>query len=470
MRFMYNSLVLLVICSSGLALADDEVIGIKQYQQHRSAKQAYERFLYANEMLLKTGNIEVINEAVQDAIRYATNKNENQKALNAIESAMKRLPVNGKDHREAMLAWGKLLTRLHRWDLAKPIFLDAISNNWNNAMLRYSESLIESDRMAESCILECNRIAGLEKYKNYLGKEESLEIFLTLLRMTKNHDSIISVVNDVARRLDDIADKQIFTRIAKAMCFAEDGNPNEAVVVLDEIDALLSKKKEHREYKHIPLYKASILFKQGENYPVAEAAFTEFMKRNEGKNKKIIASALRLARDILIKRQCRNKMDEFASFLIESDWFRDDSMKQDLPVESVASLYDMQQMGLMNSGKGRRGLEICRFVMDNFPGTLAAANCSKTYFHSISSTMAPDKLVEFYQQILDQTDDDTLKAIIYYYLAKISRKNGDTDAALEHIQEALGYINPYMKGIQENLIDMCIDLKSRIEESQTTRD
>ncbi len=468
MRFMYYSLVLLFICSSCIALADDDVIGIEQYQQHRLVKRSYERFLYANEMLLKAGDIEVIKEAVQDAIRYATNKDENQQTLNAIESAMKRLPVDGEAHREAMLAWGKMLTRLHRWDLAKPFFQDAISNNWHNAMLRYSESLIESGRMAESCILEFNRIAGLDKYKNYLGAEESLEIFLTLLRMAKNHDPSISVVDDVSQRLDDITDKPIFTRIAKALCMAEDGYPDEAVSILDEIDVLLSKKKEHREYKHIPLYKASILYKQGVNFPAAEAAFTKFMKRNEGKDEKIIASALRLARDLLIQRRKMENMDEFASFLIESDWFKDDSMKQDLPVESVASLYDMQQIGLVNSGKGKKGLEICRFVMDNFPGTLAAANCSQIYFHSISSTMPQDKLVEFYQQILDQTDDDTLKAIVYYYLSKISRKNGDIDTALEHIEEALGYVNPYKKGIQENLYDTCIDFKARIEETKKT--
>jgi predicted negative regulator of RcsB-dependent stress response len=389
--------------------------------------------------------------------------------LAAIDAAMERLTVDGDAHREAMLARGKLLTRLDKRDEAESLFHNAISQKWNHAMWRYSESLMESDQMAESCIMECNRIAGLEKYKHYLSEGESLEIFLTLLRLTKHHDSEISVVDDVSRQLSDITDKQHFSRIAKALCFAEDGYTDEAVALLDEIDAQLSEKKDHRDYKHLPLYKASILFKEGKNYPVAQAAFTEFMKRNEGKNKKIITSALRLARDIEIQHKSCNKIDEFATFLIGSKWFKDDAVINNISINSVASLYDMQQIGLINSGERTQGLEICKFVMDNFKGTLAAANCAKTYIHSLSAKMDESELVDYYRQILDQNEDDTLRAIIHFYLAKISRKNGDNDTALQHLDEALVSANPYDKGLKADFREMCIRLRDRIKESASPK-
>ena len=197
--------------------------------------------------------------------------------------------------------------------------------------------------------------------------------------MTKQHDPLISLVDDVARQLDDIADKPHFTRIAKALCFAVDGYPDEAVGLLEEIDALLSENKEHREYKHIPLYQASILFNLGVNYPAAEAAFTEFMKRNEGKHTKIITSALRLARDMEFIIEDRKKKDEFAGFVINTDWFQDETVQEELSDEDKAAIYDMKQCGLAWGGDYDAAARINKFVSETYPDTMAGINCLRNY-------------------------------------------------------------------------------------------
>jgi hypothetical protein len=74
MRFLCSAMLLLFVCASGVAFAADEMSAVEQYKQERIAKRAYERLLYANEMLQETGDTDVINESVQDAVRYATNK------------------------------------------------------------------------------------------------------------------------------------------------------------------------------------------------------------------------------------------------------------------------------------------------------------------------------------------------------------------------------------------------------------
>lgn len=118
------------------AFAADEASPVDQYKQDRLAKRAYERFLYAKEMLEQSPDVAIVSEAVQDAVRYATNKDEDTKALQAIESALERLPNDGGEWREAMLARGKMLTRLDRKDEAEVFFQDAIKKNWQNAMWR----------------------------------------------------------------------------------------------------------------------------------------------------------------------------------------------------------------------------------------------------------------------------------------------------------------------------------------------
>jgi len=314
-------------------------------------------------------------------------------------------------------------------------------------MWRYSESLMESDQMAESCIMECNRIAGLEKYQHYLSEGESLEIFLTLLRLTKHHDPEISVVDDVSKQLNDITDKQHFSRIAKALCFAEDGYTDEAVALLDEIDAQLSEKKDHRDYKHLLLYKASILFKEGKNYPIAQAAFTEFMKRNEGRNKKIITSALRLARDIEIIKEDRCKMDEFAGFVINTEWFQSEAVQEELSDDDKAAIYDMKQNGLAWGGDFDGAAHINKYVSETYPETLAGINCLRNYalyldYHDHNK----DESLRLLNKVLTKTTFDETIASIQVVFSEYAIKNKDYDAALDHLQAALDCITPYEKG------------------------
>ena len=150
MRFLCNALALLIICASGVTFAADEMSELDQYQQERVEKWPYERFVYALDTLQKTQDIKVVNISVQDVVRYSTINDEYQKALDAIDSLMERLALDDDAHLEASLARGKLLARLNQWDEAYRIFHNAISSNWKNALLRYSESLIESDRMVEA--------------------------------------------------------------------------------------------------------------------------------------------------------------------------------------------------------------------------------------------------------------------------------------------------------------------------------
>ena len=453
-RFMALLMAVILVAGMG-AEAEEAASPVEQYKQERLGKPAYERFLYAQEILVQSQDAAVLHEAVQDVVRYAANRDEDEAALRAIEAAIPRLPPDGDAYREAVLARGKMLTRLGRREEAETLFQEAIQKQWKHALWRYSESLIENDAMAEACRLEWERIAGIETYRHYRGEEESLEIFLTLLRLMKHGkpDSLAAV--EVSHKLENHTDRPEYVKIARALCMAEDGYIPEALALLNELDRELSETKTHREYKHIPLYQASILFKEGRDYPPAEAAFLEFIARNEGKDSKIIASALRLARDIEIQKKNYHKMDEFASFIISSDWFQKESVQSGFSADDIASIYDMLQIGLMNSGKENESLKICNYVKKTFPGTLAAANCTRTIIDTLPIKNNMLEIINQYNQILNSTDDDTLTAIIHYKLARIARISRDYYKALQHIQESRRRISIRAKGVMSDIRKAC---------------
>ncbi|MGC9329887.1 MAG: hypothetical protein ACP5I1_19790 [Candidatus Hinthialibacter sp.] len=339
-----------------------------------------------------------------------------------------------------------MLTRLGEQAEAEALFQNAIQNNWKHAMWRYSESLIENDDMAEACILECLRIAGLEKYAPYRGEEESLEIFLTLLRLTKDFDDSLSVTAEASQKLGAISDKPVFVQIARALCLSEDGRIPEALQILEKLNLQLAETKTHREYKHLPLYKASILFKEGRDYPAAEAAFTEYIRRNEGQNQKIIASALRLARDIEIRIEDRPKMDECLTFVIESDWFQRDDVQNSLTDDNKAEIYDMQGVGLAWSGDYVSASRIAKKVADEYPDTLAGINCLRNYALYPTSPLNEAERIRIFNEVLSKTTfDETISSIRVVFSEK-AMKNKDYDAALDHLQAAVDCISPREKG------------------------
>ena len=444
----FMALLISVILAAGMgAKAEEAGSPVEQYKQERLGKPAYERFLYAQEILVQSQDAAVLHEAVQDVVRYAANRDEDEAALRAIEAAIPRLPPDGDAYREAVLARGKMLTRLGRREEAETLFQEAIQKQWKHALWRYSESLIENDAMAEACRLEWERIAGIETYRHYRGEEESLEIFLTLLRLMKHGkpDSLAAV--EVSHKLENHTDRPEYVKIARALCMAEDGYIPEALALLNELDRELSETKTHREYKHIPLYQASILFKEGRDYPAAEAAFLEFIARNEGKDSKIIASALRLARDIEMILENRKKMDEFASFVIHSPWFQNEETQKKLTDNNKAEIYDMQQMGLAWSGDFDASVQVARMVAEKYPNTLAGQNCMMNHalylgYHDGKS----EESIRLLNEILRQADNEMLIAHIRVVLAETALKKKNYDEVLEHLQDALDQIPLREKG------------------------
>jgi hypothetical protein len=54
-------------------------------------------------------------------------------------------------------------------------------------------------------------------------------------------------------------------------------------------------------------------------------------------------------------------------------------IRKDFCEDDIASIYDMQQMGFSWSDKFDESASICRYVINNYPNTLAATTCLRYY-------------------------------------------------------------------------------------------
>ena len=91
----FIALLIPILTSWIFANAEEAPSPEEQYRQERLGKRAYERFLYAQEMLALDQDATVLDEAVQDVVRYAANRDEDDQALRAIEAAIPKLPPDG---------------------------------------------------------------------------------------------------------------------------------------------------------------------------------------------------------------------------------------------------------------------------------------------------------------------------------------------------------------------------------------
>lgn len=346
----------LAVCAPVYAM--NALGSLQTYQQERDEKNKNERLLFARITAARSKNPDVISEAVWDVVNYSTSRQENLFAIELVNSVLKRLSDESDAYRESVLAKGKLLARARQKDTVDALFQEVIRKRWKNAVLRYSESLIECGYLDEACMLEFERIAGLQPYRYYRGEDESLETFLSLLRRIKRDKPDCSLRSIVFENLPRAGENDPYTLIAKALCLSEDGHADEGIAILTGLDEKFFKSnrhtpknlrdvnryKNHREYKHIPLYMASVMYEQGKDFELAQESYTRYIERNKGKNKKILASTLRLARDLSLDGQGGENWNKFVEFIQKSIWFNDENVRKDFTPDEFSNLRDLQQI------------------------------------------------------------------------------------------------------------------------------
>lgn len=363
MRVFFVCILTIELFASLLCPAMESGSPLQAYQKEREVKNAQDRLLFARLTTARSKNSDVLCEAILDLLKYSTNDKDNRHAMELINTLLRRTPEDSEAYRESVFAKGQLLARAGQKDTAKALFLEAIRNEWKNAMDRFRETLIDCGYLDEACILEFERVAGEPPYRAYRREDDSLGIFLSLMRRMKRVKPESLAMVSVYDSIHTVREGEPYKRLAKALCLSEDGKSEEAVEILTDLDETVAKYnrhtsknlseiqrfKNHREFRNIPLYAASILYKQGADLQKAQDFFSLFMERNRGKNKKIMASSLQLAGDLNAAPQNRSALRTFVEFILKSSWFNDAGVRKDFTPDEVSHLYALSSIDQQSS-------------------------------------------------------------------------------------------------------------------------
>jgi len=418
----------------------------------------------------KSNDAEAVNKGLDDLVKYSNTPDENSQALAAVEALLGDVDANSYLFSQASLTKAKFLKRLGRGGEALALFNDGIARHWKNALLRYSESLIESGELADACALEYRRVVAEEPYAFYRGEQEDFSIFITLLKLMKKDNAGAMAMEMVYPPLAPSAKHPQTQKIAQALCLANDGRYAEAVSALQEADAELAQGREARqdksldEYRNVPLYLTSARLGMGDT-DAAGADFAEFMQRNAGDWKYIYPRAMRIVRDLEMDvHRDLPKAQVITRQLLDSDLINNEEIKAQFSADDIASLYDLHHQSLAWGGDLDGGAKICKFVMDNYyPQTLAGADCAMNWARYISGVEKKvDEAEQILLGILEKSPFPEIRPWTYFSLAEIAVYKKQPYVALNYISEVLNLITKDAKGAVVRVREVSLELRDKI--------
>ena len=142
MRIFMNSLLGVVfLCNlslSAIAQVEAEHPAVSQYKEERKNVKASERFDLAEQKLLQTDHLEVMDAAIEELLRYTNRKEKLAEAKQVLGSVIEKKKKKSKVFQKAALAQGRLLMRE-----GKP--QQAMANSLNLEVPRYGACPLQLD-------------------------------------------------------------------------------------------------------------------------------------------------------------------------------------------------------------------------------------------------------------------------------------------------------------------------------------
>ncbi|MEW6238233.1 MAG: hypothetical protein AB1656_22820 [Candidatus Omnitrophota bacterium] len=414
----------------------------------------------------KSNDADAVNKGLDDLVKYSNTPDENSQALSAVEALLGDVDANSYLFSQASLTKAKFLKRLGRGGEAIALFNDGIARHWKNALLRYSESLIESGELADACALEYRRVVAEEPYAFYRGEQEDLIVFLTQLRLLKSDKPYEKAMDSVYAKLPASTFYPHAQTIAEILCLMVDERFDEAIERIQKADAELAQNRNasYDEYRNMPLYLASARLGKGD-LQAAGDDYAEFLRRNYGEWEYIRSHSMRTVHDMELNVQ-RDlpKAQVILNQLLASEMITDEKVRAQFSDDKISGIYDMLQQSLAWGGDLDKSAEICKFAMDNYyPQTLAGANCAMNWaryisWHDKNFTGAEQILLG----ILNDAPFPEIRPWANFSLAEIAKLRYQPYIALNYLSEVLNLIPESAKGGTVRCREDALQLKNEI--------
>lgn len=466
----------LVCCGllGGMATAQEELsppeYTLEQYTNARTYRLAQERYDLALSYIREAGDAAAAGEALKDLVRYSKAFGKDAESLAEVETLLGKTSPGTELYGRANLAKARLLMRLGQNSEAVQLFRQGVVQRWkDNAFWEMNDSFLETNQQTALAIDEYHRNATDEYDKatrSFYGVGADLSVFFIRLREAKLANPNMSAMEDVFAHLEPSAWRPHVLDTAKALCLAFDNRVDEALALLDEVERnvreLDATKNEQEEWKYLPFYRAQILFLHSTDYDAARTALQEYIDRNPTDPNLVMNRTLEYIYSLDDTPEGQKKVAEVTSFILQSELFTNEEMKQLLPDHQIASVYDKHQLSLGWRGDVAEAERICKFVMDNYyPQTVAGANCAMNYAKYISSrTKDDDKAIELFKDILLNAPYDSIVPWVKHDLAEFSLRKEEFQLASDYAAEVMRLIPADADGRLFQLRQNAIRMKS----------
>ncbi len=392
-------LVLLTACSkdkSPIAQTPEEQL--EAYHTRSRQVQGDERYIWAKETLLKDpANLdeELGIRALKDMASTAQQIKRHDDAMVTMGMLMRRLEEGSKLWRMAYLVNARSVLKQGRIDEGRELFRAAL-RDWEDCIspgvLEYYTNTLHEMQLYEQYIIDHYNLS-LEFENAYEESEFSLfralYIQATEARLNTPNDIVLPGMlpnlsfNAMDRILPQLKEKEghpEYPVIAKAICLIADQKHGEAIVELEALQAIKPPPEEletYNEYRNIPLYIATAMYRRDQDFEKATPYLDDFWEQNRDRPGYVLDAVLDIIGFIRNEDMHYLGGDSYyvSKYLVDKGFTKDSAIREKLTEGEVAHLYSLYQMGLLKHNKVEETKKVCMEVVEEFfPRTKGGTN------------------------------------------------------------------------------------------------
>ncbi|MBZ0256247.1 hypothetical protein K8I31_09305, partial [bacterium] len=278
-----------------------ELKQVQNYQKSKHAVSDNDKFAVALETIETSQDEALILRALVDIQRYSENGSSYSsysgiyqpitgKAINradaedAVENLVRHFPETSAVHQKALFT--KAIFKLQRKQTKEGIelFRDILKHGWETSFDEINSELVKALGWADGTAAYCSLATDPEliqpTHRNFV------RFFLSNIIKMRRQDSNFAITQSIRERVEFAEKPNLYGKVLDALCLIAKSQISEAERRLDQIEDELESDPNERnslygEWRNIPLYRASGVYRVQGATQELHNHLTEFWKRNQ---------------------------------------------------------------------------------------------------------------------------------------------------------------------------------------------
>ncbi len=392
---MKSSVLALIMICLGIGFACDQSM-LAASDENKINLSPTEQFEQAKQTLQSATNVDVRIESIDDLIQLARTPRKNEEALNSINDFLGKIDEDNEAFGYAQLARARFIGRLGNIDEALALMKQGIAKKWKGHPFWKINALLEETRnFARLAIDEYERTVTddySDEIREFHGLGNDLIIFFLRLHRFKLSNPQRMAIEDIDPKLCLATRRPDARDIATSLCMAIDGNTNEALSKINEVENHFSNivitPAVYHDKLDIPFYKMIIYYQEGKHLEEIESFLIEYIKsynlffgiQNPYGYQHALNKILEFIYEMENDHDSLVKVQYVTKGIMNSEIIRNDSIRKEMDEDKIASVYEMHAHSLLSDGKTNEAKEIYKRLYDeSFPRNMASVQAALSY-------------------------------------------------------------------------------------------